>query len=200
MHDANNRLASALLELQLLQGRLEGPEKERAREIVQLLVDAIDQFDGARRALSPEADGKRIGEPVEETTTTTAPDAPATGTARDITALVVDDEEPILHILREILVSCGITHVDTAATPAEAIELFERVGHDLVFTDAMLGIHGNGTDLARRFRGSRQGTVIVLMSGWDQEESEIGLFDHCLSKPFQLREVSDIVVGLQNAP
>lgn len=195
LHDANNRLASALLELQLLQGKLDGPHRERAKDTVRLLVDAIDQFDQARRELNPESQSQEVGAPPPPPTP--APPMPTTPT---ISALVVDDEEPILHILREILVSCGAHQVDTATTPDDALNLFSEHHHDLVFTDAMLGVHGNGTDLARQIRSVFPDVVIVLMSGWDQEDAEEGLFDHCLAKPFQLREVSDIVASLTTAP
>jgi DNA-binding response OmpR family regulator len=53
---------------------------------------------------------------------------------KDARILVVDDEPMMTDSLRQNLAEEGYT-VDTAATGAEAIELFDRGGHQLAICD-----------------------------------------------------------------
>lgn len=107
------------------------------------------------------------------------------------TVLVIDDEKPIVELLRLALTRSGY-HVITAVGGREGIRMFDSEFVDIVITDVrMPGIDGQA--VARHVRNShRKSTPIVAISGtpWLFEGSD---FDKVLAKPFPLKVLYDTV-------
>jgi CheY-like chemotaxis protein len=105
--------------------------------------------------------------------------------------LVVDDEEPVLDVLAEMLNALG-QEVHVAVGGEAGIAAFDRLRPQIVFSD--LGMpEVNGWDVALHIRSQRPGTALVLVSGWGfQLEEETAMargVDVILTKPFTLEDV-----------
>jgi DNA-binding NarL/FixJ family response regulator len=84
--------------------------------------------------------------------------------------VIADDNEGFLESARSALERDGIDVVGTATTAAEAVELVEELGPDLVLVDISLGDE-SGFDLVRRLAElGRQTSRALLISTHDAED------------------------------
>jgi len=106
--------------------------------------------------------------------------------------LVVDDEAPVLDILRKGLSQSGGFSVEVAQDGLEAIEKIENDVFDLVLTDMkMPGM--DGLELLRRIKGMRPDVMVILMTAYGSIETaveamKIGANDY-ITKPIDLNEL-----------
>ncbi|MDH3629247.1 MAG: response regulator [Acidobacteriota bacterium] len=105
--------------------------------------------------------------------------------------LVIDDEEPILELLRDILTDGGHTVV-TALSGREALVALKDELFDLVFTDVGMP-DMTGWDVCRHVHDMRPSLPVVLITGWgssvtSQETDEAGVAA-VIGKPFQVDEL-----------
>ncbi|BCR04361.1 hypothetical protein DESUT3_14300 [Desulfuromonas versatilis] len=111
--------------------------------------------------------------------------------------LVVDDNEGILEVFREILEDEGY-EVVTAGSGEQALALFETDPFPVVISDVIMpGM--SGMDLLQRIKSLRQETEIVIMTSQSDLTPSIkalrqGAFDY-LGKPFEDIEIIPLVVG-----
>lgn len=105
-----------------------------------------------------------------------------------LTILVVEDEQGIRELVREVLTNAGF-QVLTAANGEEALRTVEAHGGpvELVLTDLIMpGV--DGLQLARRLRTLQPGLKVVLMSGYGEDRiDEAGGLEgeaSVLEKPF----------------
>jgi len=109
--------------------------------------------------------------------------------------LVVDDEECIRDLLREILESVHCA-VSTAAGGHEALALFESRDFDAVFTD--VGMPGmSGWELAGTIRRQSKDIPIAVITGWGEvvaslEQKEAGV-NWVIAKPFTADRIFELV-------
>jgi DNA-binding NtrC family response regulator len=82
---------------------------------------------------------------------------------KDIRILIVDDEPMMSDSLRQHLVEEGYT-VDTAASGAEAIDLFDGGAHHLVICDLQLP-DIDGLEVMRHMKDARALTEIIVLTG-----------------------------------
>lgn len=109
--------------------------------------------------------------------------------------LVVDDEECVRDLLRELLESehCAVS---IAAGGREALALFESREFDVVFTD--VGMPGmSGWELARAIREHTKDIPIAVITGWgeavgsnEQKEADV---DWVIAKPFTAERIFELV-------
>jgi len=114
--------------------------------------------------------------------------------------LVVDDQEGMLVVTREVLQTHGFD-VLTALSAEEALPLFSALAGDpergaprVVITD--LRMPGRpGTELAREIKQIAPDTQVILLSAFLEEADPEGLefADMALEKPFDLQKLSGIV-------
>ena len=109
--------------------------------------------------------------------------------------LVVDDEEEVRNLLKEILEDAECEAV-TACQAYEGLKLFTEQSFDAVFTD--LGMPGmSGWELARAIRQKNSQVPLAIITGWGEavstNEKEKAQVDWVLSKPFSLAQIADIV-------
>jgi two-component system cell cycle sensor histidine kinase/response regulator CckA len=111
-----------------------------------------------------------------------ASDAPAG------TVLVVEDQEPVLRVVKKALVRAGFEVLATES-PVQAIEIMKSgAGIDLLLSDVVMPEIG-GVELARRARELKPGIHLILMSGYSAEPlaeqlQELGDAE-LLEKPFR---------------
>jgi PAS domain S-box-containing protein len=114
---------------------------------------------------------------------------------RRATILVIEDEEDVRELLKDILTDGGHV-VEFSADGQKGIELFRQKRFDLVFTD--LGMPGmSGWQVAESIKKIRQETPVALITGWevkqkDSELKESGV-DLVVKKPFRVNEVLQLV-------
>lgn len=108
--------------------------------------------------------------------------------------LVVDDDENIREILKELLVLSG-HQVVLSSNGEEALRFFYAQEFDLVITD--LGMPGiSGWEVNRRIKSTHPDKPVVIISGWGAQLSEGEIknnrADLVLSKPFSLDQITEV--------
>jgi signal transduction histidine kinase/CheY-like chemotaxis protein len=109
--------------------------------------------------------------------------------------LVVDDEEFVRELLKEILESEGC-RVSLAESGTEALELFSASQFDGVFTD--VGMPGmSGWELAHAIREQSEMIPIAVITGWGEavgsNEQKAAGVDWVVAKPFTADRISELV-------
>ena len=112
--------------------------------------------------------------------------------------LVVDDEEFVRELLRDILhgEQCEVC---LAESGSEALSLFKEGEFDGVFTD--VGMPGmSGWELAREIRRLNKRIPIAVITGWGEavgshEQKEAGV-DWVVAKPFTADRIAELVVAV----
>jgi len=130
--------------------------------------------------------------------------------------LIIDDQQRILDVLREILVSFDHGYeyaVTTAQSVPGALEILERERFDLILLDMVMPGIGDpllrrqGLEMLRRIRQMGVTAAILMMSGDYESRKEAdalneGAFGY-LHKPFDLRELDQMVaraIGSASSP
>ena len=114
---------------------------------------------------------------------------------RRTTILVVDDEEPVRELLRDILEHEGC-RVHLAPSGHEAMAIFETHELDGVFTD--VGMPGmSGWELAYAIRERHKTIPIAVITGWgdavgSSTQKEAGV-NWVVTKPFTAERISELV-------
>ncbi len=109
----------------------------------------------------------------------------------DLNILIVDDEEDIRLLLKEVL-SFPDYNVWTASGGLEAINMMKEADFNIVITDIrMPGV--DGVEVARKFKEANSDTTIIAMTGYASTQSALavlegGAYDY-ITKPFNIDEV-----------
>src|SRR5260221_6992181 len=115
--------------------------------------------------------------------------------SRGIRVLVVDDEPMMSDSLRQHLAEEGYT-VDTAASGAEAIDLFDTGAHHLAICDLQLP-DMDGLTLLRHMKDAKPSTEVIVVTGYGSvqtavEATKAGAF-YFVEKPFDFEELLPLV-------
>src|SRR5687767_8804549 len=114
---------------------------------------------------------------------------------KDLRILVIDDEPVMADSLRTNLIDEGYS-VDTAATGAEAIELFDHGGHHLAICDLQLP-DMDGLGVLRHMKDVRPETEVIVVTGYGTvaravEATKAGAF-YFVEKPFDFEQMQPLV-------
>src|SRR5213593_3101482 len=114
---------------------------------------------------------------------------------KDTRILVIDDEPMMTDSLRQHLSDEGYT-VDTAATGATAIDLFDGGAHHLAICDLQLP-DMDGLTLLRHMKDAKPNTEVIVVTGYGSVQSAVeaikaGAF-YFVEKPFDFEELSPLV-------
>lgn len=108
--------------------------------------------------------------------------------------LVVDDEEHVRDLLRDILETEGYG-VSLAESGREALSLFEREDFDAVFTDVGMP-EMSGWELARAVRRRNSNIPLAVITGWGEavgsHERVAARVDWVVPKPFDTHQIIEI--------
>jgi two-component system, cell cycle sensor histidine kinase and response regulator CckA len=110
--------------------------------------------------------------------------------------LVVDDEQYVRETIRRTLELAGYTVV-CAAGSAEAMQLFQSLGHqiELAIVDLTMPGEGGG-EVVRRLRHHDPNLKVIASSGYAEAEVKAGfgdMMDAFLPKPYRSDQLRDIV-------
>jgi CheY-like chemotaxis protein len=112
--------------------------------------------------------------------------------------LVVDDDALVCETVTMLLRSEG-HRVDTAASGAEALAVFEPGKFDLVFTDFLMPSM-TGEKLAAEIKIRSPGQPVVMMTGYperlEQDERPLTAVDFLIGKPFEIESLRDAITRL----
>jgi CheY-like chemotaxis protein len=113
---------------------------------------------------------------------------------RELRILVVDDDENIREILKDLLTMSG-HQVFLSSNGEEALDIFVKQDPDLIFTD--LGMPGiSGWEVNRRIKEINPDKPVVIISGWGTQISEEDMrnskVDMILPKPFSLDQITQV--------
>ena len=144
----------------------------------------------------------KVADTVGETKAETSIPQPQTAIARDgrlfdehkANILVVDDEESVRELLRDLLEAEGF-RVYLAPGSREALGLFDSNQFDGVFTD--VGMPGmSGWELASAIRERNQTVPIAVITGWGEavgsDERKEARVDWVVTKPFRAERISEL--------
>ncbi len=120
---------------------------------------------------------------------------------RKANILVIDDEKGVCNVLEEMLSLEGHS-VASSLSAKKGIELFQKKEFDLVFTD--LGMpEMSGWELAKKVKEINSKVAVAMITGWgkqvDRKEMKKWGIDFSLAKPFQQRELLELVVKVTKA-
>ena len=112
--------------------------------------------------------------------------------------LVVDDEEGVRELLRDLLEGEGF-RVYLAPGSREALSLFEVHQFDGIFTD--VGMPGmSGWELAHAIRQRNETIPIAVITGWGEavgsNEQKEARVDWVIAKPFTAQRISELAQGI----
>jgi len=114
----------------------------------------------------------------------------------NVSVLIVEDNQPMVDLLKSLLQAYGIEKIFTAYDGGEGFDIFRREAPDLVITDWMMK-PVDGISLARRLRNDplspNQFTPVILMTGFSEKRRVTQARDagvtEFLVKPFNARDL-----------
>ena len=111
------------------------------------------------------------------------------------TILVVEDEEDVRELLKDILTDGG-HEVEFTPDGKKGIELFRKKKFDMVFSD--LGMPGmSGWQVAEQIKKINKNTPVALITGWEVNQKGRELkkngVDLVVKKPFRVNEILQLV-------
>jgi DNA-binding NtrC family response regulator len=114
---------------------------------------------------------------------------------KDVRILIIDDEPMIADSLKQNLAEEGYA-VDSCATGAEAIQLFDQGGHHLAICDLQLP-DMDGLEVMRHMKDARPTTEVIVVTGYGTvqravEATKAGAF-YFVEKPFEFEELQPLV-------
>jgi len=116
------------------------------------------------------------------------------GRRQAATVLLVDDEDQLRRVMRDLLERDGYTVIE-AREGVEALDQVDRHGPDIIVLDLNLpGLDGYGVLSHLRSRRGTEAIPVVVLTARGDEENEVRVFefgaDDFLSKPFRARALS----------
>jgi len=118
---------------------------------------------------------------------------------RSLEILVVDDEQSICLLLRDVLARFG-HQVTTCQDSTAALEIADERKFDLIFLDIrMPGM--NGLDALKKLRDVQSTAKFVMITGFAKDdiiqESLRSGASTCLCKPFRLSQVVEVLKEME---
>ena len=115
---------------------------------------------------------------------------------RSLTVLVIDDDERVRTLLRDILLFGGHEVIE-ASDGESGIRYLEKDGAvDMVLTDLGMPLK-NGWEVAKWIKTKTPQIPVVLVTGWgtnlDEGKVRDSGVDMIIGKPFQVNEILDTV-------
>lgn len=125
----------------------------------------------------------------------------------DVRILIVEDNQPMIELIRSILETFGIDKIYTAKNGAEGFEVLSKVDPDLVIADWMMKPM-DGITLTRKIRSDRLApnnfVPVILVTGFSEKRRVIEARDagvtEFLVKPFNARDLYRRIVQVIEKP
>lgn len=111
--------------------------------------------------------------------------------------LLLVEDDPVQQALIERMLSFMPYSLTVVATAQEALDAFQKVGHEVVLCDINLPGELSGVDVLRRLKETPHPPVVVMLTGDSAignviETMRLGAYDY-LVKPVQSAELDDVI-------
>jgi two-component system cell cycle sensor histidine kinase/response regulator CckA len=118
---------------------------------------------------------------------------------KSLTALIVDDEEPVRRFVERVLNEAGY-QTALAGDGPEALEMAQKLGSfDVLVTDVMMP-QMSGNELARRLRQNEPGLKVLYLTGYSdqlfKEKATRWVDEAFLDKPCSISALKEAVALL----
>jgi type II secretory ATPase GspE/PulE/Tfp pilus assembly ATPase PilB-like protein/CheY-like chemotaxis protein len=135
-----------------------------------------------------------------------APDAALSGRGSGAKVLLVEDEEPLRRVMKDLLEREGYI-VSEARDGVQALDEVDRHAPDIIVLDLNLpGLDGYGVLQQLRSRPATRGIPVMVLTAKGDEDNEVRVFelgaDDFITKPFRARALSarlEAVLGRHRA-
>lgn len=121
---------------------------------------------------------------------------------RSFTILVIDDDDRVRTLLKDILVFGGHQVIE-ASDGILGIKYLEEGRFDMVLTDLGMPIM-NGWEVAKCVKRKTPQVPVGLITGWgihlEEEKVKESGVDLIIAKPFQVKEILEAVNQFSNSP
>jgi CheY-like chemotaxis protein len=143
---------------------------------------------------------------VDEAVAPEAPGAAGQGRGRGAKVLLVEDEEPLRRVMKDLLERDGYV-VTEARDGVQALDQVDRHAPDIIVLDLNLpGLDGYSVLQQLRSRPATRGIPIMVLTAKGDEDNEVRVFelgaDDFITKPFRARALSarlEAVLGRHRA-
>ena len=110
--------------------------------------------------------------------------------------LIVDDNEGVRRLFTEVLINEGYS-VDTATNGFQALERIRECVPSVVLLDSKMPVMG-GMEVLNEISNSHPDLPVIMISAYTNQEDvkaglESGLVKHCISKPFSITDLIELL-------
>lgn len=119
--------------------------------------------------------------------------------------MIIEDEQDILLLYKDFLLSKGHKVVATSTTADEIISDYDRIRPDVAIIDYKLPTEKNGIDAAIQIIDKYPSAAILIVTAYDtvtKEIAKISLFDNkrveVLIKPLRLSQLDSSIIKIVN--
>ena len=124
---------------------------------------------------------------------------------KQFSIMIVEDEQDILLLYKDYLLSRGHNVVATSTTANEIISDYDRIRPDVAIIDYKLPADKNGIDAAIQIIEKYPSAAILIVTAYEtvtKEIAKISLFDNkrveVLIKPLRLAQLESSIVNIVN--
>jgi DNA-binding response OmpR family regulator len=124
---------------------------------------------------------------------------------RQLSIMIVEDEQDILLLYKDYLMSKGYKVLATSTTANEIMFDYDRIKPDVAIIDYKLPNEKNGIDAATHILDKYPSAAILIVTAYDTVKKEIAnnsFFDNkrmeVLIKPLRLSELENSIINIAN--
>jgi len=124
---------------------------------------------------------------------------------KQLSIMIIEDEQDILLLYKDYLLSRGHNVVATSTTASEIMSDYDRIRPDVAIIDYKLPADKNGIDAAIQIIEKYPSAAILIVTAYEtvtKEIAKISLFDNkrveVLIKPLRLAQLESSIVNIVN--
>jgi DNA-binding NtrC family response regulator len=124
---------------------------------------------------------------------------------KQLSIMIIEDEQDILLLYKDYLLSRGHNVVATSTTASEIMSDYDRIRPDVAIIDYKLPADKNGIDAAIQIIEKYPSAAILIVTAYEtvsKEIAKISLFDNkrveVLIKPLRLAQLEDSIIDIVN--
>lgn len=124
---------------------------------------------------------------------------------KQLTIMIIEDEQDILLLYKDYLISKGHKVLATSTTANEIMSDYDRIKPDVAIIDYKLPTEKNGIDAATQILDKYPSAAIMIVTAYDTVKKEIAnnsFFDNkrvgILIKPIRLSQLENSIINIAN--
>lgn len=124
---------------------------------------------------------------------------------KQLTIMIIEDEQDILLLYKDYLMSKGHKVLATSTTANEIMSDYDRIKPDVAIIDYKLPTEKNGIDAATQILDKYPSAAIMIVTAYDTVKKEVAnnsFFDNkrigILIKPIKLSQLENSIINIAN--